>query len=273
MSNRPAKGQIASLPLFHQVRGQKVLLLGDGEAAEPKRRLIERAGAIVINEMSEAVDEGVRIAFVAHEDAKACEAAAINLRCAGLIVNVVDRPELCDFTTPSILDRDPLLIAIGTGGASAGLAKHVRLRLEQILPQSLGKLASAFQKIRPQLRAKYPSGTDRRRVLDEALAQGGALDPLTQGANKRVKAWFDGDKAGASNSVETVEIISDDPEELTLRAARLLGTADRLLLDGEIGADILARARADAERYAFSEAARAANYAGQTLILRRILPQ
>ncbi len=273
MPKPPNSGQIASLPLFHQVRGQKVLLLGDGEAAEPKRRLIERAGAIVINEMSEAVDEGVRIAFVAYEDAKACEAAAINLRCAGLLVNVVDRPELCDFTTPSILDRDPLLIAIGTGGASAGLAKHVRLRLERILPQTLGKLASALQKIRPQLRAKYPSGTDRRRVLDEALSEGGALDPLTESANKRVKAWFDGEKGGARNEIATVDITSDDPEELTLRAARLLGTADRVLLDGEIAADILARARADAERFTFSDAILAADYAGQTVILRRKLPQ
>jgi len=121
---------IQSLPLFHQIQGQTILLLGEGEAAEPKRRLIERAGGVVIGEMQQAIDEGVRIAFVAFDDAKACEVAAINLRCAGLLVNVVDRPELCDFTTPSILDRDPLLIAIGTGGASAGLAKHVRLRME-----------------------------------------------------------------------------------------------------------------------------------------------
>ena len=260
---------IASLPLFHQVRGQKILLLGEGEAAEPKRRLILRAGAEVISDMSQAVDEGVRIAFVAYDDAKACEAAAINLRCAGLLVNVVDRPELCDFTTPSILDRDPLLIAIGTGGASAGLAKHVRLRLERILPQSLGKLARAFAAIRPQLRERFPDGADRRRVIDEALREGGALDPLVEGSNKKFKAWFDSDDLTAADSVETILVSSDDPEELTLRAARLLGTADRLLLDGQISAEIIARARADTERFEWSSELEAAPAKGQTLIVRR----
>ena len=136
--------ELQSLPLFHQIAGQSVLVLGDGEAAEPKRRLVMRAGGIVVDDQARAIDEGVRIAFVAYEDAKACEAAAINLRCAGMIVNVVDRPDLCDFTTPSILDRNPVLIAVGTGGASAGLAKHIRLRLERLLPQTLGKLANCL---------------------------------------------------------------------------------------------------------------------------------
>lgn len=264
----PISGQIASLPLFHQVRGQKILLLGDGEAAEPKRRLLLRAGADIVSDMQQAVDEGVRIAFVAYDDAKACEVAAINLRCAGLIVNVVDRPELCDFTTPSILDRDPLLIAIGTGGASAGLAKHVRLRLERILPQSLGKLARAFAAIRPQLRKRFPSGADRRRVIDNALREGGILDPLVEGSNKRVKNWFDSEDLTAPNSIEELLLTSDDPEELTLRGARLLGTADRLLIDGIVPPEILARARADAERLDWSERAENSDFRGQTLILR-----
>lgn len=259
---------IQSLPLFHQIQGQKILLLGEGEAAEPKRRLLERAGGVVIGEMQQAIDEGVRIAFVAYDDAKACEVAAINLRCAGLLVNVVDRPELCDFTTPSILDRDPLLIAIGTGGASAGLAKHVRLRIEQILPQNLGKLARALQALRPQLRKRFPNGADRRRVLDEALAKGGALDPLQEGANKRVKAWFDASEEQQAGTTESFTLTSPDPEELTLRAARLLGTADRLVLDGDIPAAILARARADAERVAITDAQLEESYRGQTVIVR-----
>jgi len=169
---------IASLPLFHQIAGQQVLVLGEGPAAEPKRRLVERAGGVVVDDLARAIDEGVRLAFIAYEDAAACEVAAINARCAGMLVNVVDRPELCDFTTPSILDRDPLLIAIGTGGASAGLAKHVRLRLERVLPATLGALARALEAARPVLRARLPDGAARRRAVDAALAQGGPLDPL-----------------------------------------------------------------------------------------------
>jgi uroporphyrin-III C-methyltransferase/precorrin-2 dehydrogenase/sirohydrochlorin ferrochelatase len=164
--------RIASLPLFHQIAGQQVLVLGDGPAAEPKRRLVERAGGVIVDDFARAVDEGVRIAFIAYEDASACEVAAINARCAGMLVNVVDRPELCDFTTPSILDRDPLLIAIGTGGASAGLAKHVRLRLERLLPASLGALARGLEAARPALRLRFAEGAERRRAVRLAAMAG-----------------------------------------------------------------------------------------------------
>src|SRR5690606_20970776 len=119
-------------------------------------------------------------AFVAHADPALCEAEASRLREAGLLVNVVDRPDLCDFTTPSIVDRDPVLIAVGTDGTSAGLAKHLRLRIETLLPASLGRLAEALHAARGALRARWPGGADRRRVLDAALEEGGALDPLVE---------------------------------------------------------------------------------------------
>lgn len=239
--------KLHSLPLFHRITGQKVLVLGDGDAAEPKRRLVERAGGIVIDDQQRAVDEGVRIAFVAFEDAKACEVAAINLRCAGLLVNVVDRPELCDFTTPSLLDRDPVLIAVGTGGASAGLAKHVRLRLERLLPDTLGKLAGALFDAREALRARFPKAAQRRRALDEALREGGTLDVLSPDAHERVAAWI-AQGSTPAGSIETITLTSADPEDLTLKQARWLGEADRLLIDGDVPAAILARARADAQR-------------------------
>ncbi len=240
--------EIASLPLFHQIAEQKVLVLGDGEAAEPKRRLVERAGGVVIDDSAQAIDEGVRIAFVAFDDAKACEVAAINLRCAGMLVNVVDRPDLCDFTTPSILDRDPLLIAVGTGGASAGLAKHVRLRLERILPQTLGRLAQALKAARPALRARFPDGGERRRAIDSALREGGVLDPMDGASHERVEAWALGELSPENSATLLFQLTSDDPEDLTLRQARLLGEADAVCAQGAVGPEIMARARADAVR-------------------------
>lgn len=243
--------KIASLPLFHQVAGKQVLVLGDGPAAEPKRRLVERAGGVIVDDLARAVDEGVRLAFIAYDDARACEVAAINARCAGMLVNVVDRPELCDFTTPSILDRDPLLIAIGTGGASAGLAKHVRLRLERMLPDTLGLLAKALETVRPVLRRRFPDGADRRRVVDAALREGGPLDPLDTQSFQRVADWAEGTLAPVSGTTFAITLTSPDPEELTLRQARLLGEADVLLLDGDVPSAILARARADAQRRLF----------------------
>lgn len=242
---------ISSLPLFHTIAGKQVLVLGDGPAAEPKRRLVERAGGVIVEDFARAVDEGVRIAFIAFEDPLACEAAAINARCAGMLVNVVDRPELCDFTTPSILDRDPLLVAIGTGGASAGLAKHVRLRLERVLPGTLGALARALETARPVLRRRLPEGTARRRAVDAALREGGLLDPLDPQAFQRVAAWAEGAGSALKGQVQEVVLTSADPEELTLRQARWLGEADVLWLDGEVPPAILARARADAERRMF----------------------
>jgi len=243
--------RIASLPLFHQIAGKQVLVLGDGPAAEPKRRLVERAGGVIVEDFARAVDEGIRIAFIAFEDPQACEVAAINARCAGMLVNVVDRPELCDFTTPSILDRDPLLIAIGTGGASAGLAKHVRLRLERVLPETLGLLARALEAARPVLRLRLPEGAERRRAVDAALREGGPLDPFDAQSFQKVDAWAEGAETPISGAVFAIILTSADPEELTLRQARLLGEADVLLLDGDVPPAILARARADAERRMF----------------------
>ncbi len=240
--------ELRSLPLFHRIAGQSVLVLGDGAAAEPKRRLVERAGGVVIDDQARAIDEGVRIAFIAFDDEKACEVAAINLRCAGMIVNVVDRPDLCDFTTPSILDRNPVLIAVGTDGASAGLAKHIRLRLERILPQSLGALAKALFAARPKLRALYPDGSDRRRALDEALREGGALDALEPKSSERVNAWLDQTPTNTGTVSEVFVLTSPDPEDLTLKQARLLGEADIVCASPAVPSAILARARADAVR-------------------------
>jgi uroporphyrin-III C-methyltransferase/precorrin-2 dehydrogenase/sirohydrochlorin ferrochelatase len=240
--------RIASLPLFHQIAGQSVLVLGDGPAAEPKRRLVERAGGVIVDDLARAADEGVRLAFIAYDDPRACEVAAINARCAGMLVNVVDRPELCDFTTPSILDRDPLLVAIGTGGASAGLAKHVRLRLERVLPATLGALANALEAARPRLRERFPDSAARRRVVDAALAEGGPLDPLDPQSFEKVEAWLSGAAEERLGAIVNFTLTSPDPEDLTLRQARLLGEADVLLLDGDVPPAILARVRADAAR-------------------------
>jgi uroporphyrin-III C-methyltransferase/precorrin-2 dehydrogenase/sirohydrochlorin ferrochelatase len=130
---------IRSLPLLHRITGTRVVVIGTGEMGEAKARLVERAGGIPCGEQEA---HHAKLAFIALEDGKAAEALATRLRSKGLLVNVADRPDLCDFTTPSIIDRDPVLIAIGTSGASAGLAKQLRLRLERLLPPGLGAAAA-----------------------------------------------------------------------------------------------------------------------------------
>jgi uroporphyrin-III C-methyltransferase/precorrin-2 dehydrogenase/sirohydrochlorin ferrochelatase len=238
---------LPSLPLFHRVRGQPVIVLGHGEAAAAKRRLIERAGGEVIDDLAHGIDVGARLAFIAHDDQVAATADALRARGCGLLVNVVDRPDLCDFTTPSLVDRAPVLIAVGTGGASAGLAKAVRLRLDAMLPHGLGALASALSAARGALRARWPDPATRRRALDQALGQGGALDPLRDHDPDAVARWID-DAPAPEAGRHVVHLTSSDPDDLTLRQARLLGHADALVLTGEVPPAILARARADALR-------------------------
>lgn len=236
---------IRSLPLLHRIAGQRVVVIGEGEMGEAKARLVERAGGIPCGE-PEA--HHAKLAFIALEDGKAAEAVATRLRNKGLLVNVADRPDLCEFTTPSIIDRDPVLVAIGTSGASAGLAKQLRLRLEKILPDSLGKLAAGLETGREAMRAKFPSGSDRRRALDAALGEGGMLDPLDEAAASNVELWLAGQKPLTETGTVEILLQSDDPEDLTLRHCRLLGSADLLLFDPAVPSTILDRARADALR-------------------------
>lgn len=236
---------IRSLPLLHRIAGTRVVVIGTGDMGEAKTRLVERAGGIPCGE-PEA--HHARLAFIALEDGRAAEAAAMRLRAKGLLVNVADRPDLCDFTTPSIIDRDPVLIAIGTSGASAGLAKQLRLRLERILPPGLGLLAARLEDMRDAIRLRYPAGPDRRRALDIALGESGILDPLDPASAARIEDWLaEKEIPGTTGSVE-IALVSGDPEDLTLRQCRLLGTADTILHDAAVPAAILDRARADALR-------------------------
>lgn len=228
-----------SLPIFVRLHGRPVILIGDGEAADAKRRVLERAGAVVIDEGQAA------LAIVALEDDMEAETAVAVLKARGILVNAVDRPSLCDFTLPAIVDRDPVLIAIGTGGASAGLAKILRQRIEALLPPTVGPLALALSDARAAMKARWPDAGQRRRALDGALAAGGVLDPVA--GTHDVGAWLASD-VDTENRVITILLTSADPDDLTLKQARLLGEADRVYATPDVPNIILTRARADAVR-------------------------
>lgn len=251
-----------SLPVFLRLDGRPVILIGAGEVAAAKRRLLERAGARVVGEEVEAA-----LAIIALEDRGDQDSAAARLRARGTLLNVVDRPDLCDFTMPAIVDRDPVLIAIGTGGASAGLAKVVRQRIERLLPPGLGALAQALQHAKAALRARWPDARDRRGALDRALAEGGPLDPVRVQDGDAVARWLDAAEDVLEFRTESVILTSLDPDDLTLRAARLLGEADTILHMANISAALLDRARADAVRLLATEENLAQRRSGLTVIL------
>lgn len=229
----------SGLPVFVQLDGRPVILAGTGVAADAKRRLLERAGAVIVGE-----DGDARLAIIACDDP---EPVAARLRERGILINVADRPDLCDFTLPAIVERDPVTIAVGTGGTSAGLAAALRQRLETMLPASLGGLADALQAHRDAIRARWPEAGDRRRAIGAALA--GPLDPLADQSEDAVERWLTAPDAGQAGIVR-ITLRSPHPDDLTLREARLLAQADRVTHRTDVPAAILTRARADAERIA-----------------------
>ncbi len=222
-----------------------MILLGEGEAADAKRRLLERAGAVIVGE-----DAAAALAVVAIEDEvrRWRRSSGSRPRVAGQCGRP---PGLVRLHHAAIIDRAPVLIAIGTGGVSAGLAAALRQRLEALLPAGLGRLADQLHHARAALRAHYPDGATRRRALGAALAAGGALDPMREDAD--VPRWIAGGQAIEQGHVR-IALASPDPDALTLRQARWLANADRVVFHPGVPAAILDRARADAVREAWGEA-------------------
>jgi uroporphyrin-III C-methyltransferase/precorrin-2 dehydrogenase/sirohydrochlorin ferrochelatase len=233
-----------SMPIFLDLTGRKVVLVGEGETAQARARLIERAGGTIVGEE----DGEARIGFVAIADGVQAQMAAHRLKGRGLLVNVADRPGLCDFTLPAIVDRDPVIVAFGTAGRSAGLAKTLRQRLEALLPADLGKLADALFGAREAIRDRWGDADDRRRAIDAALGEGGPLDPLRSGSADAVDTWLAGAASDAQDRLVAIRLRSADPDDLSLAEARLLGQADRIFHRSDVPPAILARARADAAR-------------------------
>lgn len=232
------------LPIFVNLKGRKVILVGEGEAADAKGRLIERAGGICVD----AGNRDACLAFVALEDEADALAAAADLKTRGLLVNVVDRPAHCDFTTPAIVDRTPVLIAVSTGGASAGMAKAIRQRIETMLPEKLGGFVTAVANAREAIRFRWPDGAGRRRALDQAFTDGGSLDPFADHTDSDVARWIAGGSETQSSRLVEIPLLSGNPDDLTLLTARLLGQADHIFHDANVPPALLNRARADAVR-------------------------
>ena len=127
-----------AFPAFFPLSGRKVVIAGSGEPAEAKLRLLEGSPARIVHlRGDEAADPaayaGAALAFVASTDDDFAQAAAAAARAAHVPVNVVDRPQLCDFTTPAVIDRGEVVAAIGTGGASPMLATSTPISLSLVL--------------------------------------------------------------------------------------------------------------------------------------------
>jgi uroporphyrin-III C-methyltransferase / precorrin-2 dehydrogenase / sirohydrochlorin ferrochelatase len=263
-------------PVFFDLAGQRVLIVGGGAVALHKISLLERTGAsisvvapevapgilaraaagkleLAVREFAPGDLEGARLVIVA-TSRRAVNRWIANLsESRSIPVNVVDDRAASRFIVPAIIDRDPVVVAISTGGASPVLARRLRERLEALIPARIGSLAGWLETLRARARRKL-RGADARRRFFEAIVDGAAarrfIEGDAQGAG-RIAQQLLTTTASAPRAAGEVTLVGagpGDPELLTLKALRALQDADVILHDRLVSAAILDLARRDAER-------------------------
>jgi precorrin-2 dehydrogenase/sirohydrochlorin ferrochelatase len=241
-----------TFPAFFPLAGRRIAIVGAGEAADAKARLFEGSAAEVVR-LGEAEGTepsayaGVLIAFIAVEALDLAETAAAAARRAGVVVNVVDRPHLSDFSTPAIVARGAVVAAIGTGGAAPVLATRLREELEARWPEGLGGLAELFAQVRDAARARFPEGRARRAAL-RRLLQGEAAEAALAGDIGRALGLALAQLDAAEASPGKVQFLPCPaaPDLISLRALRALSAADMIVADDGAPAAVLKMARRDA---------------------------
>jgi precorrin-2 dehydrogenase/sirohydrochlorin ferrochelatase len=245
-----------SFPAYFPLSGKRVLIVGEGEAAEAKARLFAGSPAVV-ERLSAAAGADARayagavLAFVATRDDAAAEAAARAARAAGVPVNVVDRPQLSDFVTPAVIDRGEVVAAIGTGGAAPIMASLLRGDIEARLPEGAGHVAALLGRMQGEVRAAFPDQA-RRRAFLRAVLEGPAAQAALAGDEAKAEGLLREAIAAGLESAGAARLIdgAGPADLLTLRAARALAEADLLVVDVDADPAIVALARRDARRIA-----------------------
>jgi len=264
------------LPIFVDIKDKKCLVVGAGGIAARKADLLTKAGAKVQvvspelgSEMQRFVDdsklswmqksfepvdlEGVNLVIAATSDATINQQVSAECHSRQLPVNVVDNPKLCSFIMPSIIDRNPVQIAVSTGGASPVLARMIRTKLESCTPSAYGDLARLVAGYREQVKLKF-SKLEERRKFWESILDGPVAEHVYAGRLNQAKAILDEliDKANADpdyqGEVYLVGAGPGDPDLLTFRALRLMQQCDVVVHDRLVSEPILDLVRRDAER-------------------------
>jgi uroporphyrin-III C-methyltransferase/precorrin-2 dehydrogenase/sirohydrochlorin ferrochelatase len=262
------------LPIFFNIAGRPCLVVGGGEVAIRKVRQLRRVHAEV-HVMAPLLCDGLAelqaqgdiyyhpqkfqddiintyvLVIAATNDRQVNEKISTLAQANKIPVNVVDQPELCSFIMPSLVDRDPVQIAISTGGASPVLARLLRSRLETMIPSSYGRLAMLMQEFRDTVKKKIPQMQKRRRFWERIL-QGPIAEMLFAGQDNMAKRALENEIQGTSvdtrGEVYLVGAGPGDPDLLTFRALRLLQQAEVILYDRLVNPAIIEMARKDAER-------------------------
>lgn len=262
------------LPLFHDLKGRLVLVVGGGEVALRKARLLADAGAC-LRVVAPSIDQSL-VALVADsggesrarnytaDDLHGCVLAiaatdseptnaqvSADARTIGIPVNVVDAPELCSVIFPAIVDRSPLMVAVSSGGDAPVLARLMRARIETWIPAAYGQLAGLARRYRARVKARF-ANVQQRRIFWEEVFQGPIAEQALSGRQAQAEQLLEEKLAGAREQllgeVYLVGAGPGDPDLLTFRALRLMQQADVVLYDRLVAPAILELCRRDADR-------------------------
>ncbi|HDX8438172.1 siroheme synthase CysG [Aeromonas dhakensis] len=262
------------LPIFCRLDNKPVLLVGGGEVAERKARLLLDAGAqltVVAPELDPELAElaaNGSIEWLAGEFApqqltgKWLVVAATDRREVNALVyqsanqvrifaNVVDDPKRSSFIMPSIIDRSPLMVAISSGGKAPVLARLLREKLEALLPQHLGAVAAFAGSLRERVKARFASMGERRRFWERLLGADRLGQALARGDSASANQLADNlfaDESQTGGEVVLVGAGPGDPGLLTLHALRQMQQADVVVYDRLVSDEVMALVRRDAKR-------------------------
>ena len=262
-----------SFPMFIRTTNRRVVICGGGEKAAQKARLMLKTDATLILAAPELDDELAGIVATGRAShhsgpvtpetfataAMAFIATGCPLRDAGLHalardvrcpVNVVDRPDLCDLITPSIVDRDPLVVAIGTDGTAPVLARDLRAQIETLLPARIGPFAALAGRLRASVAARIPAR--QRRAFWDWVFTGPPRATWERGTEREATATIKQAIAqGIPGEQGCIALVGAGPgarDLLTLRAMQRLQQADVIFYDRLVDPEVLDLARRDAER-------------------------
>ena len=261
-------GELNTFPVSYKVQGQRIVIVGGGEEALNKARLVTKTTALVviISQNIEADFSELPVSVLARpfEDADLIDAALVFVadhgsdgeaakraaRARRIPLNVVDVPDECDFYTPSIIDRAPVTIAVATEGDAPVLARLIRARIEAALSPNLGALAKLAGSMRDKVAALLP-GARARRYYEELVTSPEVEVALLRGEGDAKAESLLAQHGAAGDSPGVVWLIGAGPgaeDLLTLRAQRLLQQADVIVHDHLVPAAAIEMGRRDAER-------------------------
>ena len=265
------------LPIFLDLKGKNGLVVGGGDVGARKAALLINAGAwVTVVDPGELADayagpkgsdriihrreafkpehlDGAEVVFAASADDALNKAVYEAARARHLPVNVVDKPEVCTFIMPSIIDRSPVVVAVSSGGEAPVLSRLLRARLETLIPAAYGRLAALAGRFKSQVRKHFPTTEGRRKFWERALMSPVA-EMVFSGREQEAEHTLARMLEDSSTEVGVGEVYlvgagPGNPDLLTFRALRLMQQADVVVYDRLVSPPILDMCRRDADRF------------------------